>query len=195
MLLEDVPLAVRARMWYKHDGAAAHFSCAVRDVLNNAYHDWWIGIGGLTAWPPRSQGLNPLNFYLKAGVDAAPIGNKRHFTISLWMPGRLSANTLAFLNDAAVHVEACIESREYKRTPSSITHKLIVSGHVLIWTIFLALVFETRAQNISAPFSYTLYWWRATLYDGPHRIDTSSPHLLCFTWRRWKTQSLKDRNF
>jgi hypothetical protein len=33
-LLEDVPLAVRARMWYMHDGAPAHFSRAVRDVLN-----------------------------------------------------------------------------------------------------------------------------------------------------------------
>jgi hypothetical protein len=28
-LLEDVPLAVRARMWYMHDGAPAHFSRAV----------------------------------------------------------------------------------------------------------------------------------------------------------------------
>jgi hypothetical protein len=33
-LLEDVPLAVRARMWYMHDGAPAHFSRAMRDVLN-----------------------------------------------------------------------------------------------------------------------------------------------------------------
>jgi hypothetical protein len=33
-ILEDVPLAVRARMWYMHDGAPAHFSRAVRDVLN-----------------------------------------------------------------------------------------------------------------------------------------------------------------
>jgi hypothetical protein len=33
-LLEDVPLAARARMWYMHDGAPAHFNRAVRDVLN-----------------------------------------------------------------------------------------------------------------------------------------------------------------
>jgi hypothetical protein len=32
-LLEDVPLAMRARMWYIHVGGPAHFSCAVRDVL------------------------------------------------------------------------------------------------------------------------------------------------------------------
>jgi hypothetical protein len=33
-ILEDVPLAVRAPMWYMNDGAPAHFSRAVRDVLN-----------------------------------------------------------------------------------------------------------------------------------------------------------------
>jgi hypothetical protein len=38
-LLEDVPLAVRARMWYMHDGASAHFSRAVGDVLNNTHYD------------------------------------------------------------------------------------------------------------------------------------------------------------
>jgi hypothetical protein len=39
LLLEDVPLAVRARMWYMHDGAPAHFSRAVRYVLSNTHHD------------------------------------------------------------------------------------------------------------------------------------------------------------
>jgi hypothetical protein len=38
-LLEDVPLAVRAVMWDMHDGAPAHFSHAMRDVLNNTYYD------------------------------------------------------------------------------------------------------------------------------------------------------------
>jgi hypothetical protein len=45
---------------------------------------------------------------------------------------------------------------------SAITHKLNVSGHMLIWTFFLVLVCGTRAQNLSAPFSYTIYvtiWW------------------------------------
>jgi hypothetical protein len=32
-LLEDVPLAVRARVWYMRDGAPAHSRRAVRDVL------------------------------------------------------------------------------------------------------------------------------------------------------------------
>jgi hypothetical protein len=61
--LEDVSLAARA--WrYMHDGAPAHFSCAVRDVLSATYHDGWIGRRGPIAWPPRSPDLNPLDFYL-----------------------------------------------------------------------------------------------------------------------------------
>jgi hypothetical protein len=34
-LLEDVPLTLRARIRYMCDGAPAHFSCDVRDVLSN----------------------------------------------------------------------------------------------------------------------------------------------------------------
>jgi hypothetical protein len=48
-LLEHVPLAVRARMWYMHNGAPAHFSRDARDVLNNTYDDRWLGRGGPTA--------------------------------------------------------------------------------------------------------------------------------------------------
>jgi hypothetical protein len=46
------------------DGAPAHFSRAVRDVLRNTCHDRGIGRGGPTGWPPRSPDLNALDFYL-----------------------------------------------------------------------------------------------------------------------------------
>jgi hypothetical protein len=59
-VLGDVPLAVRARMWYMHDDAPAYFSRAVRDVLNNTYHDRWLGRGGSTAWPPLLPDSNLL---------------------------------------------------------------------------------------------------------------------------------------
>jgi hypothetical protein len=62
------------------DGAPAILSRAVRDVLNNTSHDRWTGTGGLTAWPPRSPDLNPLDFYvwehLETLVCAAPVGNE-----------------------------------------------------------------------------------------------------------------------
>jgi hypothetical protein len=60
-LLEGVPLEVRVRTWYMHDGAPKHFSRAVRVVLNNTYHHRRIGRGGPTAWPPRSADLNSLD--------------------------------------------------------------------------------------------------------------------------------------
>jgi hypothetical protein len=35
--------------------------------------------------------------------------------------------------------------------------KLNLSGHMLIWTFYLGFVCETRAQCLSARFSYTLF--------------------------------------
>jgi hypothetical protein len=47
------------------DGAPAHFSRALRDVLSNVSHDRWLGRGGPTTWPPRSSSdFEPLDFYL-----------------------------------------------------------------------------------------------------------------------------------
>jgi hypothetical protein len=55
-----------------------------------------------------------------------------------------------------VHWISCIFSTYYKCTLSAIAHKLNVSGHMLIRTFFLLSVCGTRAQNFSAPLSYTL---------------------------------------
>lgn len=63
-LLEDIPLAVRGNMWFMHDGCPAHFSRAVRDYLDTAFPQRWIGRGGFISWPPRSPDLNPLDFFL-----------------------------------------------------------------------------------------------------------------------------------
>jgi hypothetical protein len=92
---------------------------------------------------------------------------KRHFTIVLWMPVRLSTTTPASLNgcsgpwwDMLRHKLNPVEnilSIYYKCTPSAITHKLNVSGHMMIWTFFLGLVCGTHAQCLSTLISYTLY--------------------------------------
>jgi hypothetical protein len=112
-LLEDVPLAVRARMWYMHDCAPAHFSRAVRDVLSNTCHGRWIGRGGPTAWPPPSPYLNPMDIYLwehlKSLCMQLLLTTKRHFTVALWMAVKLSATIPASLNGCGAmrrHVEA-----------------------------------------------------------------------------------------
>lgn len=63
-LLEDIPLDVRASMWYQHDGCPSHYSQRVRDFLNIIYPNRWIGRGSLFPWPPRSPDLTVLDFYL-----------------------------------------------------------------------------------------------------------------------------------
>jgi hypothetical protein len=50
-----------------------------------------------------------------------------------------------------------ILSTYYECTLSAGTHKLNVSGHMLIRTFVLVLVCGTRAQSLSASFSYTLH--------------------------------------
>jgi hypothetical protein len=75
--LEDVPLGVTECVWFKLDGATEHFSCVVRDVLNNAYHNRRIGREGPIAWTPHSSDLNLLDFYrwgnFKVLVYSAPV--------------------------------------------------------------------------------------------------------------------------
>lgn len=63
-LLENVPLNVRRRMYYQHDGAPAHFAREVKQHLDEMFPERWIGRGGPISWPPRSPDLTPLDFCL-----------------------------------------------------------------------------------------------------------------------------------
>jgi hypothetical protein len=69
------------------------------------------------------------------------------------------------------HVKAFTESHGhlstyYKSTISVTTHKLNVSGNMLIWTFFLVMVYETHAQSLSTPsvtpciLAATLHVWK-----------------------------------
>ena len=62
-LLENVPLAVRRRMWFQQDGAPAHFHNGVRNYLNVQFPNRWIGRNGPVAWPPRSPNMTSLDFF------------------------------------------------------------------------------------------------------------------------------------
>jgi hypothetical protein len=91
-----------------HDGALAHFSRAVFDVLSYTQHDRLIGRGGPTAWLPRSPDLNPLDFYMSRRLNtlvyAAPVDNDEalhHRIVDAWqLPRHLGM-------DVAVHDETC----------------------------------------------------------------------------------------
>lgn len=64
LLLEDVPIAERQNMFFQHDGAPAHTTLLVREMLNRRFPNKWIGRGGPVLWPPRSPDLNPIDFWL-----------------------------------------------------------------------------------------------------------------------------------
>lgn len=76
-LLNDVPLHVRQRMWFQHDGAPAHFSGIARQHLDATFPGRWIGRGGPIPWPPRSPDLSPIDFflwgYMKSLVYETPV--------------------------------------------------------------------------------------------------------------------------
>jgi hypothetical protein len=57
-LLENMPLAVRQRLWFQHDWAPAHFAEHARQWLNATYSGRWIGCRRPIARPPRSPELN-----------------------------------------------------------------------------------------------------------------------------------------
>jgi hypothetical protein len=118
---------------------------AVWDALSNSYHD-----RGPTAWPPRPPDLNPLKFCLKL-----LLAMKRHFTMALWMPVRLTATAPASLSGCGgpwwdvsrptLNLTEIILSTCYKCTISAVTQKLFPD-----MDIFLGLGCGTRAQSLSA---------------------------------------------
>jgi hypothetical protein len=61
-LLENVPLAVRQRLWFQHNRAPAHYGEDVQQWLNVTYPGRWIGRGGPIKWPPWSLDLTPMDF-------------------------------------------------------------------------------------------------------------------------------------
>lgn len=81
VMLEDVPIAIRQRMYFMHDGAPAHFSILARNWLDANYPGRWIGRNGPINWPPRSPDLNALDFFLwghlKSLVYHTPVENEQ----------------------------------------------------------------------------------------------------------------------
>jgi hypothetical protein len=138
-----------------------HFSRAVRDVLNNTYHDPWIGRGGPTAWPPRSPDLNPLDCYLwghlNTPVYAAPVDNEEalhHRIVDACQtirncPGIFGRMPRSMSRRVLNLMEAILST--YKCTPLAITHKLNVSGHMLIWAYFFFSCFGMSNVSKACP--------------------------------------------
>ena len=76
-ILEEVPVDIRLRVRFMHDGAPPHFSRVARQFLNRHFANKWIDRGGPIARAARSPDLNPLDFHswghLKSIVYATSI--------------------------------------------------------------------------------------------------------------------------
>ena len=68
-MLENVPLQVRQRLRFQHDGTPALFALEVREYLNNVFPYRWIGRGGPVQWPPCSTDLTPMDFFIWGGDE------------------------------------------------------------------------------------------------------------------------------
>lgn len=99
-LLEQLPLEVRANLWFQHDGAPPHFGNIVRNHLDAAFGEQWIGRGGPVPWPPRSPDLNPLDYFfwgrIKQLVYCTPVENEEDLV------ARIAAAAAAIQDDADV---------------------------------------------------------------------------------------------
>jgi hypothetical protein len=112
--------------------------------------------------------LNPLDFYLWETWSPLCmqllLTTERYFAIALWMFVRLSATTPASLSGCggpwwdvsrrALNLMEDILGTYYRFTLSVITHKLNVSGHMLVWTFRLIFV---RGTSLNLSLTFTLY--------------------------------------
>lgn len=62
---------MRETLIFQHDGAPAHYSRRVREILDERFPDRWIGRGGPINWPARSPDLNVLDYFIWGHIKAA----------------------------------------------------------------------------------------------------------------------------
>ena len=102
-LLENVPLGIRRRLWFQHDGAPAHYDLNVRRFLDQQFPNRWIGRGGAVSWPPRSPDLTPLDFFLwghmKSLIYATPVESEEDLVARIAVAaGEIAGNPEMFGN-------------------------------------------------------------------------------------------------
>lgn len=78
--LHTLPEFVARNAWYQMDGAPAHTSGAVGEVIEEMFGDRWFAHNGPYKFPPRSPDLTPLDYfiwgYVKDQVYSTPVTTK-----------------------------------------------------------------------------------------------------------------------
>jgi hypothetical protein len=69
-------------IWFQHDGCPAHYTREVKNFLDNAFPNRWIGRGGEIYWSPRSPDLASNGFFLWGHVhDHLYVGGKTYNSV------------------------------------------------------------------------------------------------------------------
>jgi hypothetical protein len=105
-LLAVVPLAVRHRFWFQHDGAPAHCGEDARQWLTAACPGRWIGPRGPIAWLPQSPNLTPMDFCLMMQVYAVSHGKTSSGNCD---SGRCRRHVKAYSMNAVRNATSCLE--------------------------------------------------------------------------------------
>ena len=108
-MLENVPLQVRQRLWFQHDGAPVHFALDVREYLNNVFPNRWIGRGGPVQWPPHSPDLTPMDYFIwgemKCLVYVTPIDTPEELVACVAEAAAIIRETQLFVRHNHLHAD------------------------------------------------------------------------------------------
>jgi hypothetical protein len=101
-------LPTRQRMWFLHDGAAAHFSLAVREWLGRHSAGRWIGRvpEEPVSWPPQSPDLNLIGVYSWGSTQNAVYANTVDTREQLWQRIQDAVNEIRTTHGAFERVRA-----------------------------------------------------------------------------------------
>lgn len=84
MLIDDILPALsevaddETTVWYQHDGCPAHNALIIRNLLNDAFPESWIGRGGEIPWAPRSPDFSINDFFLWPYLSSKIYSDRPH---------------------------------------------------------------------------------------------------------------------
>jgi hypothetical protein len=154
-----------------HVVAPAHFSRAVRDILNSSYHDRWVG-----AEDPL-HGLHPLDLYLWGHVTtrmyAAPVDNEEAFycIVDACQTVRNCSGIAERMRRSTMrHVEAYVESHG-GHFEQSLSCNSQICGHMLDMDMFSCFdMWNSCPKLVCAsqltPCLHNVQWWSGECTKG-----------------------------
>lgn len=114
--VDNLPLNERLQIWYQHDGAGAHNTNFINQLLEAHFGDQWIANNGPHRWPARSPDITPLDFFIwghiKNQVYARPLTTKEDCQIRVRNAfATLEAQDIynATQNNVRIRILKCLE--------------------------------------------------------------------------------------